>query len=252
MLDSVKGMPWLDTVKRNGRLGSVSRPTTLRPGNAAADLPAEGRAGGARDALLRAARAELALTGAGAISLRAIARRAGVSHAAPKYHFGDRAGLLTALAVDGFRVLSAALEQAAYAASDAPDDQLAALGLAYVDTGLADPALFELMFRPELLDRDDPDLREAQRATFDLLGSAFAEDGDPARTADAQSRTDSPPVGALPLIAWAFVHGLVVLARNGAIQAAAVPDGTDTGLLLHRLTEVFASRLRPQPDQHRP
>ena len=63
-------------------------------------------------ALLREARHELAEHGAGGVSLRAVARRAGVSHAAPKHHFGDRAGLLTAVAVDGFERLTEALLRA--------------------------------------------------------------------------------------------------------------------------------------------
>ena len=221
----------------------MSKPAATNPGPAGA-----GGAGGAREALLSAAREELAVAGPSAISLRAIARRAGVSHAAPKYHFGDRAGLLTALAVDGFRRLLTALEHAASTPSDTPDDQLFALGLAYVDTGLADPALFELMFRPELLHSDDPDLCEAQQATFAVLASAVAY-ADGADGADPQAGSDT--AGALPLISWAFVHGLVVLARDGALQAATATatGGNDTALLLRRLTGVFANRLR-QPAGH--
>src|SRR5215204_1073569 len=59
-----------------------------------------------REALLAAARAELVEHGRAAISLRAVARRAGLSHASPKYHFGDRSGLLTVIATEGFHALA--------------------------------------------------------------------------------------------------------------------------------------------------
>jgi len=193
-------------------------------------------AGGVREALIDAARTELALAGSGKISLRAIARRAGVSHAAPKHHFADRAGLLTAVAVQGFRQLLTALENASSEADGAADGGLAALGRAYLDTGLLDPALFELMFRPELLHRDDPDLRAAQRATFELLGGAVAGVSHP-----RSGRTDANPAET-SLVAWAFVHGLLVLIRDGALQVAA--DETDTEVLARRLTGSFAELLQ--------
>src|ERR1700722_1777730 len=107
-----------------------------------------------RGALLAAARAELAEHGHAGISLRAVARRAGVSHAAPKYYFSDRAALLTAVAAQGFAELASALRQVPSA--------LAALGHAYITFALASPALFDLMFRPTELHPADPDLRHAQ------------------------------------------------------------------------------------------
>lgn len=194
---------------------------------------------GVRDALLLAAREELAVTGTSGISLRAIARRAGVSHAAPKHHFGDRAGLLTALAVEGFERLLAALERAGSSESGAPDRGLAALGRAYVDAGMSDPRLFELMFRPELLHPDDPDLRAAQKATFDLLGSAVANSVQP------RPGSSGADPGDVSLVAWAFVHGVVVLVRDGALQA--VSDESDAELLAHRLTLLFVDLVSGPP-----
>src|SRR5215471_19282528 len=94
-----------------------------------------------RDRLLAAAREELAEVGTQGISLRAIARRAGVSHALPKHHFRDRAGLLTAVATEGFRALREAL---AAARGRTPSARLVALGRAYVSVALAQPATFDL------------------------------------------------------------------------------------------------------------
>ena len=182
-----------------------------------------------RQALLAAARAELVEHGHAAISLRAVARRAGVSHAAPKYHFADRASLLTAVAADGFRSLTAALS---------PATSLAELGRAYVDFGLANGALFDLMFRPSELHPDDPDLKGAQQQTFARLSSVVVGLGhpDPLPGADV----GSPP--AVALTSWAFVHGLVVLARDGAMAAATGATTSDQAArLAHALTDTFTS-----------
>src|ERR1700678_1503339 len=124
-----------------------------------------------REALLAAARAELLEHGRAAISLRAVARRAGLSHASPKYHFGDRSGLLTAIATEGFHALASHLSQVRE--SDA-QQQLAALGRAYIDFGLPQPALFELMFAPGELHADDPELLAAQQQAIGSLTVAVS------------------------------------------------------------------------------
>lgn len=214
------------------------------PDGAAADAGSAAR-GGVRATLLAAAREELALVGTSGISLRAIARRAGVSHAAPEHHFGDRAGLLTTLATEGFQRLSTELRQAGSAAPAPPPDQLAALGRAYLDRGLTEPALFELMFRPELLHRDDPDLRRAQASAFGLLHNAASDTTgalpDPGPGAGAGAGDGD---GELALLAWAFVHGLVALIRDQALTVVSPTPDADTAQLAHQLIDAFVDRLQ--------
>src|ERR1700712_3851843 len=91
------------------RVGDVSagESTGTPASSAALRVQVRHGASSARDTLLAAAREELVAHGAGGVSLRAVARRAGVSHAAPTHHFADRAGLLTVLAADGHRRLAA-------------------------------------------------------------------------------------------------------------------------------------------------
>lgn len=89
----------------------------------------------------------------------------------------------------------------------------------------------ELMFRTDQLRTDDDDLRASQAASFGVLTGAV--DG-------AAGRHDGPDVASLPLIAWAFVHGLVVLARNGALQAAVDRD-VASAELARRLIDVFTA-----------
>ena len=193
---------------------------------------------GVREALLTAARAELTELGHAAISLRAIARRAGVSHAAPKHHFHDRAGLLTAIATEGFGALTHALTDALRGSGAAdPRQRIAVLGRAYIDFGLAHPALFDLMFRPTELHADDPALGHAQHRAIATLGAAV----------NATARADpASPAPDLALVCWALAHGLTVLTRDGALPTITGTRDADTaaGLARH-LTDIFTAHVDP-------
>ncbi len=163
--------------------------------------------GDLRAALLRAAEDEITANGVEAFSLRAVARRAGVSHAAPAHHFRDADGLLTALAADGFRRFLAA--QAAREAKAAPDprSQLLATGLGYIDFALARPALFRLIFGSDRPQHGDPDLHAAGRAAYDHLMARVAATGGDAMDAAAS---------------WAMVHGLADLIVAGRLTTVAM------------------------------
>lgn len=188
--------------------------------------------------LLVAAGEELAEHGSAGISLRAVARRAGVSHAAPKYHFGDRAGLLTAVAADGFRTLS---DQLRGVVGADPQQRLATLGQVYIDFALTHPALFDLMFRPTELHGDDPALRRAAQEALSTLNAA-AGDLSPAETTPGG-------IPALTIISWALVHGLVTLARTGSLSVAAgTNDPAAAADLAHQLAASFSGyAARPTP-----
>lgn len=186
-----------------------------------------------RGALLDAAHEELLEHGVGGLSLRGIAARAGVSRMTPKWHFGDRAGLLTGLAIEGFRWLDDALRAAVDGVAD-PSARFTALGRAYLDFGLTRSALFELMFRSDELRRDDPALAVAQRASFGVLVSAAGAAG--------PSDGDGDGPGDVPLLAWACAHGLVTLVQGGSLQVlTGLPGRDDATALAHRLADAFTS-----------
>lgn len=190
----------------------------------------------ARDALLRAAFDELAEKGHASVSLRAVARRAGVSHAAPAHFFGDRAGMLTAVATDGFttlgRVLSAAV--ATTGGSDpTATSRLEALGRAYVDFGLEQPALFDLMFRRSELVPDDPALVTAQRAAIGHLREAVA-DATPSSSEEWS------------LLSWAVVHGLVSLVREGVLARFVECEPDEAPDVARGLVALFAGSVGPR------
>src|SRR5919107_55659 len=117
-----------------------------------------------REAVLEAAVAEIEAVGPARLSMREIARRAGVSHAAPAHHFGDKAGIFTAIATEGFRRMTAAIAPVA----DGPSGFLLG-GQAWVRFALEHRGFYEVMFQPELCRADDPELVEAREEGFRLL-----------------------------------------------------------------------------------
>jgi AcrR family transcriptional regulator len=167
--------------------------------------------GALRPALIAAAEAVLAERGTHGFSLRETARRAGVSAAAPAHHFGDAAGLLTAVAAGAFRDLGDALERAGPA--DEGEGATRAQGIAYVRFALANRARFDLMWRAALLRRDDPDYAAAAARAFRLLDRAVrgGEGG-----AEAPGGTETAP----SIASWAMVHGFATLALDGAFGTA--------------------------------
>lgn len=167
--------------------------------------------GDLRAALLAAAEAELAERGVEAFSLRSVAKRAGVSHAAPAHHFGDAGGLLTALATEGFRRFLACQHRREAAADHDPAAQMLAAGLGYIDFALERPTLFRLIFASARLNRGDEDLAAAGAASYQHLVDQVSAVG--GGTADVAA-------------AWAMVHGLADLMISGRLAALCAMDPT--------------------------
>jgi AcrR family transcriptional regulator len=140
--------------------------------------------------------------GADRVSLRELAREAGVSHAAPAHHFTDRRGLFTALAAQGFELLTAALADARPRFLDA--------ALAYVRFALQHPGHYRVMFDKSLVDPSNRELAAAQAAAAIELSRGVAS------LPDQHAKAD--PAGA-ELAAWSLVHGFSMLWLNDALNA---------------------------------
>jgi len=164
--------------------------------------------GNLRQALVEAALALVEERGTPEFTLREVARRVGVTHAAPQRHFEDRAALVAAVAEEGFRELLAHVEQGMRGARD-PAARLHALGVGYVEFALRNPAHFRVMFSAELADQSrHPSLSAASRAVHDVLVQCIAE---------GQERgffVEADPLE-LAFAAWSLVHGLAVLLVDG-------------------------------------
>ncbi len=190
-----------------------------------------------REALLVAAEAEIDERGIGAVSLRAIARRVGVSHQAPGHHFGDRDGLFTALAAKGFRTLGRRMRAARRRIPDdaTPAERVATLGVGYMVFAQQHPALFAVMFRPELLDAADPDLTLARAGAFGVLLDEIV-----AARATGWGRHHSET--ALALTCWSTVHGAVTLWREGTLDTF-FPGVGDAKAVARIVTETLNTGL---------
>jgi AcrR family transcriptional regulator len=140
------------------------------------------------------------------LTLRACARRAGVSHGAPAHHFGSVAGLLTEFAAEGFERLTAAMNRMQL--KDA-GDQLQGVGLGYIDFAMRSPEHFRVMWRSELLQERSPRLQRAREAAEECLREAL-------RRAHAHGRALSQEEFAARFhLAWCCVHGYASLWVEG-------------------------------------
>ncbi len=178
--------------------------------------------GDLRAALIRAAMELLEQSGETALSLRAVARRAGVSPAAPYRHYTDREALVSAVAAVGYRELAERL--AAAHPSPSTPEQLASVAIAYVQFALERPALFRIMFG-EPCDHDN-DERVAATAAVSRYVRAIVERTFP--EADAEG---------LATAIWALVHGLAFLYLDGKL------DATSSTVVADRVTAAIQALL---------
>jgi AcrR family transcriptional regulator len=162
--------------------------------------------GDLRAAVLRRAVEVIATEGPYQFSLRSLAADIGVSHTAPRHHFGDRQGVLNAIAAEGFAGLAESLDAAAREGGTFLDQ-----GVAYVGYAVAHPAHFQVMFTPSLLDEDDERLAAARSATFAVLRAGVESMSGSSGAEDA---------GAAVVAAWALVHGIATLGLTGNLDAS--------------------------------
>ena len=139
---------------------------------------------------------------------REVARRAGVSHGAPRRHFTTLAALLSAVAVSGFHDLRTRLEAAVAQSPSAAIGQILSLATEYVAFAQERPAMFELMFRHDLLEDSGEHLREHSLPVFALVLAAV---------------TEADVAEPLPLAVdlWTGVHGIAVLSSRRALEVLA-------------------------------
>ncbi|CAM2011442.1 WHG domain-containing protein [Acanthopleuribacter pedis] len=194
--------------------------------------------GDLRAALLDAAETLLAEKGAAGLSLRAAAKRAGVSHTAPYRHFPNKAALLTAVAARGFVALAEGTAAAAAAFADDPARQLREAGRCYVVQSLANPARAMLMFGGNVpLDGEDPLFQEAGQRAFDGLQAIIA-----AGQRAGVFRDD--PIRPLALTLWSSVHGLVMLLLADQIRDLPADEPQRVEEMVAWVTEVTLNGVR--------
>ncbi|MFW6093291.1 MAG: TetR/AcrR family transcriptional regulator [Pseudomonadota bacterium] len=185
--------------------------------------------GDLREALLAAAEHLLHDQGLQGLTLRACARRAGVSHAAPKHHFADLSELLSEVAARGFDRLTDALVAARAAAGEDLDARFVAVTRTYVNYARSNPAHFRLMFRWDLLNRRNPTLKAASRRTFaEMVDSVTVQRGEPDVAPDElPDRLQDDNLVEDLLIGWSHVHGYTQLLLEGQLATFARDENLD-------------------------
>ena len=195
--------------------------------------------GALREALLQAAERVLERDGLAGLTLRAVAREAGVSHAAPTHHFGDLTGLLSELAAVGFRQFNAAMASACDAATS-PLERALARPKAYVAYAQAHPGMYGLMFRTERLDYSRPSLQAAAQASFGGLAQAIAASRHEHIEAEALTLEQAAAIAR----AWSLVHGFTMLLLDGRLEDILhrLPVGTDSNVLLDAMLKLAMAK----------
>jgi AcrR family transcriptional regulator len=170
-----------------------------------------------RERIVQASTELIEQQGLSALSMREVARRAGVSHQAPYYYFADREAIIGAIAEQGFRIMREYVQRSAPETACAPHEAILAAGRAYLEFALEHRAHFRVMFRPELVTPErHPNVRgEGIHAcdTFYRIVNGAVEAGLPA----------DPSVDALFLLCWSVVHGLACLVLDGPLDVV-MPD----------------------------
>jgi AcrR family transcriptional regulator len=209
---------------------------TARPrGRPAADDMALYRHGSVRDQLVRTGKAMLETVSLADLSLRGIAASVGVSQVAPKHHFGNKEGLLAAIAASGFRDLTE-YRYSRLRPNMIPEQRLRTLLTAYVQFATENPALFHLMFAPQFKTPEQhAELNEAASHSFHIVARAMGEfladvgHGPCELSAEEAART-----------AWMSMHGVATLLIEHRINPLGAPKVTREQLVNQTLDVVFA------------
>ncbi|MEM7094604.1 MAG: TetR/AcrR family transcriptional regulator [Actinomycetota bacterium] len=201
-------------------------------------MPSEYHHGDLPTALRAAAVELLAERGPAGFSLREVARRAGVSHAAPSHHFGDAQGLLSSVAAEGFSTLTKAMREATEGIED-PRERLLACGRAYVNTALDNPGHYAVMVTHEFTNQEEPNLQHCSFESYLTL----LENVEWLRD-NVNADLD---VEATATLLWAGGHGIVEL--SPVIDDVA--EHTDTRShnideLLEAWTDMVLNGIRPR------
>jgi AcrR family transcriptional regulator len=221
----------------------ATRTGRRRASGGAAEAATPYHHGALRDALLVAAERVLERDGLAGLTLRAVARDAGVSHAAPTHHFKDLTGLVSELAAIGFTRFNVTMK-AAGEQPGTPVERAMARARAYVAYAQANPGMYGLMFRTERLDYSRPSLHHAAEASFAGLAGSVAPGSAEQPAGEPQLSLDQAAAIAR---AWSLVHGYTMLLLDGRLAdiLRRSPPGTTAESLLEAMLRATVPRLPP-------
>ncbi|MCP4040166.1 MAG: WHG domain-containing protein [bacterium] len=166
--------------------------------------------GNLRQELLDAAAEAVEEEGLAALSLRALARKVGVSHGAPARHFPDKAALLTAMATEALARFRAAMTEAGEQ-GDSALERYRAMGRCYVHFAIENPAYFHIVGRPEFYSAGDEAFSRSYQEFFDTMSEVAAD-------ARREGGVEGLDPQAFLISTWAMAHGLATLWLDGTLE----------------------------------
>lgn len=187
-----------------------------------------------RRAVLDSALDIIAHEGANAVSMREVARRAGVSHQAPYHYFVDRAGIFAAIAEEGFTQFTAVFREVL----DTSSDPLLGCLQAYVHFATTHIGHYRVMFQSDIcgIETHPPTQAAADKAFLALLDLAEV----------ISSPTDAQPNSMLlPITLWSHAHGLATLLIDGPLLKK-LPEGTQPDDLIQQVAQFFSRSIRAE------
>jgi AcrR family transcriptional regulator len=193
--------------------------------------------GDLKNALIKAGVEILAREGLSGLSLRKVARLAGVSHAAPYAHFADKQALIAAISTEGFKQLYAQIESVRAAQEDNPSGLLTETAWATIQFAFIEPDRFKLMFSSVLnKEKDYPDFVESSQQNFRQL----------IEIVERCQNTNILKAGPSDLAAvsvWGVVHGLIMLVLEGQISHIVLDQYSLREVLLFALNQITLTKL---------
>jgi len=222
------------------RRGAAPAPVTARPrgrprGRPAAAEAAQYRNGSLRNELIHCGKSMLEEISLADLSLRGIAAAVGVSQVAPKHHFGNKEGLLAAIAASGFRDLTE-FRYARLRPTMNAEERFRTLLTSYVQFAVQKPALFHLMFAPQFKTPElHAELNEAASHSYHIVARAAGE-----FLAEFGTEGQGPTAEEAARIAWMSMHGVATLLIEHRINPLGAPKVTRDQLVNQMLDVVFA------------
>ena len=188
--------------------------------------------GDLKNALIQAGIDILAHEGVHGLSLRKVARKAGVSHSAPYSHFTDKQGLIAAISTAGYDRIRESVERVSKVYQDDPLQLLVRTGWEYVQFALDDPDLFKITFSGVVeKEKDYPALVEAAQKSFGLFVQIVAR-------CQAEGILRAGPVDLTALGVWASIHGMLILRLDGQVSHTILENNSWQQMLIHSLGQL--------------
>jgi AcrR family transcriptional regulator len=188
--------------------------------------------GDLKNALIEAGVEILAKDGVSGLSLRKVAMKAGVSHAAPYAHFADKQALIAAISTEGFRQLYERVSEVAEEYQDQPEKQLVEAAWAYVQFAMDDPDRFKVMFSGVLeKEKEYPDFVTESQRNFQLVKMIVEVN-------QASGRLRSGDSALVALSAWGIIHGFILLLLEGQISHAVLEKMSLRELVEFQLEQI--------------